>query len=90
VIDRLTSKRAVLVLVIAAASIILVSGSREWVSGSTGDVVLGTSALNGRGSDIAPGALVAAVVGVAAGKILAMAGLGQPKPERSPTSVEAR
>ena len=34
--------------------------------------------------------IVLVVVGVAAGKILAMAGLGQPKPERSPTSVEAR
>jgi len=74
VIDRLTSKRTVLVLVIAAASIILVSGSREWVSGSTGDVVLGASALHGRGSDIAPGALAAAVVGLASVVVAATSG----------------
>jgi len=74
VIDRLTSKRTVLVLVIAAASIILVSGSREWVSGSTGDVVLGASALHGRGSDIAPGALAAAGVGVASAVVAATSG----------------
>ena len=73
-IDRLTSKRTVLVLVIAAASIILVSGSREWVSGSTGDVVLGASALRGRGSDVAPGALAAAVVGVASAVVAATSG----------------
>ena len=34
--------------------------------------------------------IVLVVVGVAAGKILAMAGLGQTKPERSATSTEAR
>ena len=64
-IDRLTSKRMVLVLVLLSASVILVSGSREWVSGSVNDAVLGASALHGRGSDIAPGALAAALVGLA-------------------------
>ena len=34
--------------------------------------------------------IVLVVVGVAAGKVLAMAGLGQPKPERSATGTEAR
>jgi len=34
--------------------------------------------------------IVLVVVGVAAGKTLAMAGLGQTKPERSPTSTEDR
>jgi len=74
VIESLTSKRTVLVVVLAAASIILVSGSQEWVTGSTGDVVLGASALHGRGSDIAPGALAAALVGMAAAVAAATSG----------------
>ncbi len=73
-IDRLTSKRTVLVLVLAAASIILVSGSREWVSGSVDDVVLGAGALHGRGSDVAPGALAAALVGLASAVVAATSG----------------
>ena len=64
-IDRLTSKRMVLVLVLLSASVILVSGSREWVSGSVNDAVLGASVLHGKGSDIAAGALAAALVGLA-------------------------
>ena len=63
--DRLTSKRTVLVLVLVAAGLVLVSGSQEWVWGSVDDVVLGASALHGRGSDVAPGALAAALVGMA-------------------------
>jgi len=74
VIDRLTRKRTVLGLVSAAACVVLVSGSREWVSGSTGDVVLGASALHGRGSDVAPGALAAALVGLASVVAAATAG----------------
>jgi hypothetical protein len=74
VIDRLTSKRGVLVLVTSAASVILVSGSREWVSGSTSDVVLGASALHGTGSDVAPAALAAALVGLASAVVAATAG----------------
>jgi len=34
--------------------------------------------------------IVLVVVGAAAGKILAMAGFGQTKPEQSPTSTQAR
>jgi uncharacterized membrane protein (TIGR02234 family) len=72
--DRLTSKRTVLVLVLVAASVVLVSGSREWVSGSAGDAVLGASALHGRGSDVAPGALAAALVGMASAVAAATTG----------------
>lgn len=73
-IDRLTSKRMVLVLVLVSASVILVSGSREWVSGSVDDAVLGASALHGKGSDIAPGALAAALVGLASAVVAATSG----------------
>jgi uncharacterized membrane protein (TIGR02234 family) len=55
----------VLILVLLAACVVLVSGSREWVSGSVDDAVLGASALHARGSDVAPGALAAALVGMA-------------------------
>ncbi|MEP7191674.1 MAG: Trp biosynthesis-associated membrane protein [Actinomycetota bacterium] len=72
--DRLTAKRTVLVLVLVAASVVLVSGSREWVSGSADDVVLGAGALHARGSDVAPGALAAALVGMAAAVAAATTG----------------
>ena len=65
-IDRLTRKRTVLAVILTAAFITLISGSRQWVSGSVVDAVLGASALRAAGSDIAPGALAAALVGLAA------------------------
>jgi uncharacterized membrane protein (TIGR02234 family) len=74
VIDRFTSKRTVLLLVLAAACVVLVSGSREWVSGSVDDAVLGASALHGKGSDVAPGALAAALVGMASAVAAATSG----------------
>lgn len=73
-INTLTSKRVVLVLMLVSASVILVSGSREWAWGSAGDAVLGASVLHGRGSDIAPGALAAALVGLASAVAAATAG----------------
>jgi hypothetical protein len=71
---RLTSKRMVLILVLGAAAVILVSGSREWVRGSVDDAVLGASALHGRGADIAPGAMAAALVGLASAVAAATSG----------------
>ena len=72
--NTLTSKRMVLVLMLMSASVVLISGSRVWVSGSAGDAVLGASVLNGRGSDVAPGALAAALVGLASAVAAATAG----------------
>ena len=72
--NTLTSKRMVLVLMLMSASVILISGSRVWVSGSAGDAALGASVLNGRGSDVAPGALAAALVGLASAVAAATAG----------------
>ena len=72
--SRLTSKRIVLVLILGAGGVILVSGSREWVSGTVADAVLGASALHGKGADIAPGALAAALVGLASAVAAATSG----------------
>jgi uncharacterized membrane protein (TIGR02234 family) len=72
--NTLTSKPMVLVLMLMSASVILISGSRVWVSGSAGDAVLGASVLHGKGSDIAPGALAAALVGLASAVAAATAG----------------
>jgi len=74
VIDRLTTKRIVLLLVMVSAVALLVSGSREWVSGSVDDAVLGAGALHGKGSDVAPGALAAALVGMASAVAVATSG----------------
>jgi uncharacterized membrane protein (TIGR02234 family) len=64
VIVVLTSKRMMLLLVLVGAVAILLSGSREWVSGSGADANLGAGVLHARGSDVAPGALAAALVGL--------------------------
>lgn len=73
-IDALTTKRSVLLLVLVSAVAILVSGSREWVSGSLADPVLGTTAVHGKGSDVAAGALAAALVGLASAVAVATSG----------------
>ena len=73
-IDRLTSKRTAVVVMLAAASSILISGSRQWVSGSVADAVLGASVLQAAGSQVAPGALAAAVVGLASAVAAATSG----------------
>jgi len=72
--SRLASKRMVLIVVLAAASVVLVSGSRQWVSGTVEDAALGASALHGSGSDLAPGALAAALVGLASAVAAATSG----------------
>jgi hypothetical protein len=71
---RMTSKRTVLTLVLVAASVVLASGSVEWVSGSVDAGGLGASALHGRGSEVAPGALAAALVGMASAVVAATSG----------------
>ena len=63
---RLTSKRTVLLLVLLTAAVLLVSGSRVWVTGSVDDPVLGVGMLHGTGSQVARGVLAAALVGAAA------------------------
>ncbi len=73
-IDRLTSKALVLVVVLVSAATILVGGSREWLLGSIDDAVLGSVALHGKGSDVAPGAMAAALVGLASAVAVATSG----------------
>jgi hypothetical protein len=74
VTGRLTSRGMVFVLVLVAASVTLISGSRQWVSGTVNDVVLGSGALSGTGSDTAPGVMAAALVGLASAVVVATSG----------------
>lgn len=69
-----TSKRAVVLLLLAAGSVVLVSGSQQWVSGSVDDAVLGIGRVQGRGSEVAPGAMAAALVGLASAVAAATSG----------------
>lgn len=64
--DQLLRKRTVLVLVLLGSAVLLVSGSRVWLQGTVNDAVLGASALRGKGSQVAPGVLAAALVSAAA------------------------
>ena len=73
-IETLTSKRLVVVLVLVSAAVILVSASREWVSGTADSAVLGATVLHGTGSEVAPGALAAALVGLASAVVVATSG----------------
>jgi len=72
--ERLASKAMVLVLVLVGAVLILLSGSREWVSGSADNALLGATALRGTGSEVAPGVVAAALVGLASAVALATSG----------------
>jgi uncharacterized membrane protein (TIGR02234 family) len=72
--DRLTSRRVVLLMVFVSAFVILISGPREWVSGSVDDAVTGASALHGSGSAVAPGAMAAAFVALASAVAAATGG----------------
>jgi hypothetical protein len=71
---RLTSKRVVLLVVLVGAAVLLVSGSRTWVSGSVSDAVLGASLVHGTGSQVAPGVLAAALVAAASAVAAATSG----------------
>lgn len=64
--ERLLSKRVVLVVVLLAAAFLLVSGSRTWVEGRVEGSVLGATTLHGAGTDVAKGVLGAALVAAAA------------------------
>ena len=88
-IDRLTTKAIVLVVVLVSAVAILVSGSRDWVLGSIDDAVLGSVALRGKGSDVAPGAMAAALVGLGPGGSgsAGRSGAARPDPGRSGTAL---
>lgn len=74
VADRLTSRGTVFILVLVGALVTLLSGSRQWVFGTVNDVVLGSSALHGAGSDIAPAVMAAALVGLASAVVAATSG----------------
>src|SRR3954447_10186975 len=63
---RLTSQRTGPLLALLSAAVLLVSGSRVWVTGSVDDPVLGAGMLHGTGSQVARGVIAAALVGAAA------------------------
>lgn len=72
--ERLQAKRTVLLLVLVGAAVLLVSGSRVWVEGTTADTGLGASFVRGTGSQVARGVVGAALVGAAAAVAAATGG----------------
>lgn len=73
-LDQLLRTRTVLLLVLLAAIVLLVSGSRVWLHGATQDAVLGPTLVRGTGSQVARGVIGAALVGAAAAVAAATAG----------------
>lgn len=63
---RPTSKAFVVVLALLGAGVLLVSGSRTWVTGTVDDAVLGASRVNGTGSEVASGIVALALAAGAA------------------------
>ena len=61
-----TSKGAVALLAVVGAFVLLVSGSRTWVTGTVDDPVLGASRITGTGGDVASGVVALALVAAAA------------------------
>lgn len=62
---RPTTKVTVLLFALAGALIVLVSGSRTWVSGHVNDAVLGKSQIVGTGTQVASGVTALALVAAA-------------------------
>lgn len=61
-----TRKASVVLLGVLGAAVLVISGSRVWVSGTVNDAVLGASRINGTGSDVASGVVALALVAGAA------------------------
>jgi uncharacterized membrane protein (TIGR02234 family) len=61
-----TTKSGVVLLAIVAAGLLLVSGSRTWVSGTVDDAVLGASRITGTGTEVASGVVALALAALAA------------------------
>jgi uncharacterized membrane protein (TIGR02234 family) len=71
---RPTSKATVLLLALVGALIVLVSGSRTWVSGTVNDAVLGASQIVGTGTQVASGVTALALVAAASALAAATSG----------------
>ena len=63
---RPTSKAGVVLLALLGAGILLVSGSRVWVTGTVDDAVLGASRITGTGTQVASGVIALALAAAAA------------------------
>jgi uncharacterized membrane protein (TIGR02234 family) len=61
-----TSKAGVVLLALLGAGVLLVSGSRTWVSGTVDDAVLGASRVTGTGTQVASGVIALALAAGAA------------------------
>jgi uncharacterized membrane protein (TIGR02234 family) len=71
---RVTSKAFVVLVALVGSGILLVSGSRVWVTGTVDDPVLGASRVQGTGSQVASGVVALALVAAAAALASATAG----------------
>ena len=63
-----------MLLAVVGAFVLLVSGSRSWVTGTVDDPVLGASRITGSGSQVAPGVVALALVAAAAALASATSG----------------
>jgi uncharacterized membrane protein (TIGR02234 family) len=61
-----TTKSGVVLLALVGAGLLLVSGSRTWVSGTVDDAVLGASRITGSGTEVASGVVALALAALAA------------------------
>jgi uncharacterized membrane protein (TIGR02234 family) len=69
-----TSKAGVVLLALLGAGILLVSGSRTWVTGTVDDAVLGASQVTGTGTQVASGVVALALAAAAAAVASATSG----------------
>jgi uncharacterized membrane protein (TIGR02234 family) len=66
VTDRLTGKRSVTVAVAVPALVLLLAATRPWLTGRSAEPLLGGGAVSGTGSQVAPGVVALALVGLVA------------------------
>lgn len=72
---RLTTKRAVLLLLATPTLVLLLASTRTWVTGRSTDPVLGPAAITATGSQVAPGVVALGAVALAALVALLTGGL---------------
>jgi uncharacterized membrane protein (TIGR02234 family) len=66
VTDRLTGKRSVTVAVALPALLLLLAATRPWLTGRSAEPLLGGGAVSATGSQVAPGLVALALVGLVA------------------------
>lgn len=74
ILSRLRRPSGVVLLTLVAALLLIASGSRTWVTGTTADAVLGSASVSAKGTEVVAGLAALALAAAAAAVAAATAG----------------